>query len=50
VVYIFKDAKLKLSFPDEKSAEFELKAGQVIWIEVGAHETENIGSTEGHNL
>jgi predicted metal-dependent enzyme (double-stranded beta helix superfamily) len=27
VVYVFKDAKFKLSSPDEKSAEFELKAG-----------------------
>ncbi len=50
VVYVFKDAKLKLSFPDGKSAEFELKAGQVLWIEAGPHETENIGATEGHNL
>jgi quercetin dioxygenase-like cupin family protein len=50
VVYVFKDAKFKLSFPDGNSAEFELNEGQALWIEAGPHETENIGSTEGHNL
>jgi quercetin dioxygenase-like cupin family protein len=50
VVYVFKDAKFKLSFPDGKSAEFEVKAGQVLWIEAGPHETGNIGATEGNNL
>jgi beta-alanine degradation protein BauB len=50
VVYVFNDANFKLSFPDGNSAEFELKAGQVLWIEAGPHETENIGLKEGHNL
>jgi len=50
IVYVFKDAKFKLRSPDEKIAEFELKSGQTLWIEAGPHETENIGSTEGHNL
>jgi quercetin dioxygenase-like cupin family protein len=50
VVYVFKDAKFKLSFPNGKSTEFELKEGKVLWIEAGPHETENVGSTEGHNL
>ncbi|MGZ7116489.1 MAG: cupin domain-containing protein [Methanobacterium sp.] len=50
VIYVFKDAKFKLSFPDGNSDEFELKAGTVIWMEAGSHETENIGRSEGHNL
>jgi beta-alanine degradation protein BauB len=50
VVYVFNDAKFKLSFPDGNSNEFELKAGQALWIEAGPHETENIGTTSGHNL
>ncbi|MEN6329415.1 MAG: cupin domain-containing protein [Methanobacteriaceae archaeon] len=50
VVYVFKDAKFKLSFPDGKNAEFELRTGETLWIEAGPHETQNIGSTEGHNL
>jgi quercetin dioxygenase-like cupin family protein len=50
VVYVMKDAKFKLTFPDGKSGEFDLKAGQTIWMEAGSHATENIGASEGHNL
>ncbi len=50
VVYVMKDAKFKLTFPDGKSAAFDLKAGQTIWMEAGSHATENIGTSEGHNL
>ena len=50
VVYVFSNAKFKLSFPDGNSSEFELEAGQALWIEAGPHETENIGTTNGHNL
>jgi quercetin dioxygenase-like cupin family protein len=50
VVYVMKDAKFKLSFPDGKSTEVDLKSGKVLWMEAGAHETENVGKTEGHNL
>ncbi len=50
VVYVFRDAKLKLSFPNGNNDEFELKTGQVLWIEAGSHETENIGTTKAHNL
>ncbi len=50
VVYVFNNAKFKLSFPNGNSNEFELKAGQALWIEAGPHETENIGTTNGHNL
>jgi quercetin dioxygenase-like cupin family protein len=50
VVYVNKDARFKLSFPDGKDAVFDLKAGQVLWLEAGPHETENVGSTDGDNL
>ncbi len=50
VVYVFNDVKLKLSFPDGNSDNFDLKAGQILWIEAGSHETENIGTTKAHNL
>jgi beta-alanine degradation protein BauB len=50
VVYVIKDAKFKLTFPDGKSGEFDLRAGQTIWMEAGSHATENIGTSEGHNL
>lgn len=50
VVYVFKEAEFKLTFPDGNNSEFKLKEGQVLWIEAGPHQTKNIGSTEGHNL
>lgn len=50
VVYVMKDAKFKLSFPDGKSMDIELKSGKVVWMEAGTHETENVGTTDGHNL
>jgi quercetin dioxygenase-like cupin family protein len=49
-VYVMKDAKFKLTFPDGKNTEVELKSGKVIWMEPGPHETENVGTTEGLNL
>jgi quercetin dioxygenase-like cupin family protein len=50
VVYVMNYAKFKLTFPDGKTGEFDLKAGQTLWLEAGSHETENIGTTDGHNL
>lgn len=50
VVYVKNDARFKLSFPDGKDAVFDLKAGQVLWLEAGPHETENVGSTDGYNV
>ena len=50
VVYVLNNARFKLTFPDGKTGEFDLKAGQALWLEAGSHATENIGTTEGHNL
>jgi quercetin dioxygenase-like cupin family protein len=50
VIYVMKDAKFRLTFPDGKSSEFDLKAGKALWLEAGSHATENIGTSEGHNL
>ena len=50
VVYVLSSARFKLSFPGGEDAIFDLKAGQTLWIEAGPHETENLGTTEGHNL
>jgi hypothetical protein len=30
--------------------DIELKSGKVFWMEAGAHETENVDTTDGHNL
>jgi len=50
VVYVINNARFKLTFSDGKTSEFDLKAGQAVWMEAGSHSTENIGTTEGHNL
>lgn len=50
VVYVMNDAKFRLDFPDGKSGEFDLKAGQALMIKAGPHETTNVGNTVGRNL
>ncbi len=50
VVYVLSDHRLKFTSEDGQIEELELKAGQVLWIEAGAHATENTGKTEAHNL
>jgi hypothetical protein len=49
-VYVLKNARFRLTFSNGKSGEFDLNAGQTMWMEAGPHATENIGKTEGHNL
>ncbi len=50
VVHVQNDAKFKLTFSDGKSREVDLKSGQTLWMEAGAHATENVGNSEAHNL
>ncbi len=50
VVYFLTNAKVRLTFPDGKSQEFENKEGQAIWIEAGSHAVDNIGNTEAHHI
>ena len=50
VIYVVNDATFKLTFPEGTSDVFELETGQFLWIEAGSHQTENIGTTEGHNI
>ncbi len=50
VVYVLSNHILKFISADGQAKELELKTGQVLWIEAGAHTTENTGKTEAHNL
>jgi quercetin dioxygenase-like cupin family protein len=50
VVYVLSDQILKFTSAEGQTKELELKTGQVLWIEAGAHTTENIGKTDAHNL
>jgi len=46
VAYYLTDGKVKVTLPDGKSQEREVKAGSSIWNEAVTHAAENIGSTE----
>jgi beta-alanine degradation protein BauB len=50
VVYAFRDAKSKISYPDGKTEERSLTAGQTSWRNPVTHATENVGTTEAHAL
>lgn len=50
VVYVLNDAALRLTLPDGKSTDINLKAGQAMWIGAGPHATENVGRAHSHNL
>lgn len=49
-VYVLSAGKLKLSYPDGTTSDFEGTPGQVVWINAESHAAENIGGTEFHGL
>ena len=50
VFYSFSPAKFKFTSPDGNTAEVEVKAGQVMWLDPVTHTTENAGTTNAHGL
>lgn len=46
ILYLLTPAKMKTSFPDGKTAERELKAGDTVWNEPVTHANENVGTAE----
>jgi quercetin dioxygenase-like cupin family protein len=50
VVYIFGDAKMRITYPDGKAEEAAIVAGQTNWRDPIKHALENIGNTETHAL
>ncbi len=46
VAYYLSDAKVKITLPDGKTQEREVKAGSSSWSEATTHMAENIGTTE----
>jgi len=46
VAYFLKDAKVKITLPNGKTEERNIKAGSSSWSEATTHEAENIGTTE----
>jgi len=46
LVYTINGGKVKFTYPDGKTKDVELKAGEATWIKSEAHSTENAGTTE----
>jgi quercetin dioxygenase-like cupin family protein len=49
-VYALSDQKLKITFPDSRTEEITVKAGEARWREPVTHAAENIGTTEAHAI
>lgn len=45
-VYSVTDNKVKFSYPDGKTKDVDLKAGEATWIKAETHATKNIGAAE----
>lgn len=50
IVYVIKDATLRLAFPNGTSQDIAVTAGQALFLGAQAHETTNIGNSEAHNV
>ena len=46
VIYYLTDGKLRLTLPDGKTDDREVKAGTAVWSEASVHAAENIGTTD----
>jgi quercetin dioxygenase-like cupin family protein len=46
LVYTIKGGKVKFAYPDGKTKDVELKAGEATWIKAEAHSTENVGTMD----
>jgi quercetin dioxygenase-like cupin family protein len=50
LVYSFCPSTVQITTSYGANAEYEFKAGEVIWMDEGAHCTENIGATDARLL
>src|SRR6266436_761131 len=50
ILYFLSDAKLRITYPDGKTEEREVKAGTAVWSEAVTHAVENVGATELHEV
>ncbi len=46
LVYAINGGKVKFTYPDGKTKDVELKAGEATWIKAETHATDNVGTTE----
>ena len=50
VVYALTQHKVRVTFPDGKTKEVKIKAGETLWSEGVSHALDNIGTTEARVL
>ena len=50
ILYYLTDGKLKVTYPNGKTEEREVKAGTAVWSDAVTHAVENVGSTEFHEV
>ena len=50
VVYFLADARVRVTYPDGRSEERSVRAGDARWMEPVTHAVENIGTTEFHEI
>jgi len=50
VVFVISGGKLRISTPDGKTSDMELKTGDTLWREPVTHAAENIGTTQVHAI
>jgi beta-alanine degradation protein BauB len=48
IIYVLKGGKMKITMPDGKSTNVDLKNGQAIWMDAGEHIAENLGKEDIH--
>jgi len=50
VVYVISSATFRLTTPEGKVTDIDLKEGEAVWMPAESHSAENIGKTDGYNL
>jgi beta-alanine degradation protein BauB len=50
ILYYLSDAKLRITYPDGRTEERQMKAGTAVWSEAVTHAVENVGTSELHEI
>jgi quercetin dioxygenase-like cupin family protein len=50
IVYLFGEAKLKITYPDGRTEVSTVTPGETYWREPVTHAAENVGDTEAHAI
>jgi quercetin dioxygenase-like cupin family protein len=50
ILYYLSDAKLRITYPDGRTEERNVKAGTAAWSDATTHAVQNIGATELHEV